>query len=271
VTGHTDSDRSGGGTRSLAGRLALVTVGGRGICEAVALGLGRNGADVVVCARSGDEVRAVAERVRALGVRAWAETCDVTVEASVGALAESVAATAGEVSILVNNAGIASSAPLVKTSLEEWNRIMAVNATGTFLCARAFLPAMLASGTGRIINVASVSGLVGAPYVTAYTASKHAVVGLTRALAAEVARKGVTVNAVCPAYVETPMTEHTIANIRAKTGRSAEDARKVLETLSGHGRLITPEEVADAVCWLAGDGAASVSGTTVTLGGGSGR
>jgi len=259
------------GTRPLAGHTALVTGGGRGIGEAVALALGREGADVVVSARTHAEIDAVAARIAEMDVSAYAIACDVTDETSVESLRDATHADAGPVSILVNNAGVASSAPLAKVTLEEWNRLMAVNATGTFLCTRAFLPDMLERGRGRVINVASLSGLVGAPYVTAYTATKHAVVGFTRALAMEVAKKGVTVNAVCPGYVETPMTDHTIRNIQQKTGRSADDARGFIESLSGHGRLVTPEEVASAVAWLAGDGAASVNGETIAIDGGNPR
>ena len=134
----------------------------------------------------------------------------------------------GPVQILVNNAGIASSAPLKASTLEEWNRLLAVNATGPFLCTQAFMPGMLETGWGRVINVASIAGKIGAPYISAYCASKHAVVGFTRAVAAEVAAKGVTVNAVCPGYVDTPMTEQSVANIAAKTGMSESEAREHL-------------------------------------------
>lgn len=256
---------------SLEGHTALVTGAGRGIGEAIVHALAQSGAHVVVSARTRSAIDRVAAAAVEMGARAFAIPCDVTDEASVASLAVEARTQAGPVDILVNNAGSASSAPIAKVTLEEWSRLMAVNATGTFLVTRAFLPDMMSRGYGRVINVASISGLVGARYVSAYTAAKHAVVGFTRAAAAEAAANGVTVNAVCPGYVDTPMTDASVANIEKKTGKSAREARGFLESLSGHGRLVTPEEVADAVLWLAGDGAASVNGATIPIDGGLSR
>ncbi|HSL84904.1 MAG TPA: SDR family oxidoreductase, partial [Thermoanaerobaculia bacterium] len=203
--------------RPLGGRVAVVTGGGRGIGAEVARRLAREGASVAVAARSEGEIGALAEELRHAGVRALAVPCDVTSEESVAALARAVEGELGPVDLLVNNAGIASSSPLARTTLEEWNRIFTVNATGTFLCTRAFLPGMMERGRGRVVNVASIAGVAGARYIAAYAASKHAVVGLTRSAAAEAASRGVTVNAVCPGYVDTAMTDLSVARIVEKT------------------------------------------------------
>jgi NAD(P)-dependent dehydrogenase (short-subunit alcohol dehydrogenase family) len=174
----------------------------------------------------------------------------------------------GGVDVLVNNAGIATSAPLKAITLEQWNRIFAVNVTGTFLCTQAMVPAMVERGWGRVVNVASVAGKAGAPYIAAYAASKHAVIGFTRSVAAEVAAQGVTVNAVCPGYVETDMSVDTVERIVRKTGLSAEQARANLEKVSPQGRLYTPEEVAYQVTCLCDPRAGGVNGQSLVLDGG---
>lgn len=253
---------------TLMGRAAVITGGGRGIGAVVARRLAAAGAPVLVTARSLDQVEAVAARLRESGAHAVAAACDVADEASVAALMETAARELGAIHILVNNAGTASSAPLHRTSLEEWNRMLAVNATGAFLCTRAVLPGMVERGWGRVVNVASVAGLHGARYIAAYAASKHAMVGLTRAAAAEVAGRGVTVNAVCPGYVDTPMTRETIARIVERTGRTPEEAESAILGSSPMGRLITPDEVAGAVAYLCGAAAASVNGQALAMDGG---
>lgn len=172
------------------------------------------------------------------------------------------------VDILINNAGVASSAPLTRLSLEEWNRIFQLNLTATMLITQRCLPAMLEQGWGRIINVASVAGLTGARYISAYSASKHAVIGLTRSLADEVALKGITVNALCPGFVDTPMTRHSLENIQATTGRSADQAMQALTSHSPQQRLIEPEEIAYAARFLCHERARGINGQCLVIDGG---
>ncbi|MDY7094472.1 MAG: SDR family NAD(P)-dependent oxidoreductase [Acidobacteriota bacterium] len=252
----------------LHGRTAVITGGGRGIGAEVARSLAAAGAAVLVSARTESEIEALADELTQAGHRAYAATADVADEESVAALARAAAEHLGGVDILVNNAGIAASAPLARITLEDWNRIFAVNVTGTFLCTQAFLPAMVETGWGRIINVASVAGRSGGQYMAHYSSSKHAQVGFTRCAAAEVAGRGVTVNALCPGYVDTEMTRQSIERIVAKTRLDEEQALKNLQQTSGHGRLVTPQEVADAALWLCGDGAASVNGQAIVIDGG---
>ncbi|HMH83475.1 MAG TPA: SDR family NAD(P)-dependent oxidoreductase [Gemmatimonadales bacterium] len=250
---------------TLAGRGAVVTGAGRGIGLAVARALVGAGAAVVVAARTRDAIEAVATELRAAGGRAWAVSCDVTDLANVQALARAAEAHLGHADILVNNAGVSHSAPLQRTTLADWNRILTVNATGTFLCTQAFLPTMVARRWGRVVNIASVAGLGGGKYIAAYSASKHAVVGFTRSAAAEVAGTGVTVNAVCPGYVDTDMTRESVARIATKTKMSPEAAlRAALET-TGQRRLISPEDVAHAVLTLCDDAGRETNGETVVI------
>jgi NAD(P)-dependent dehydrogenase (short-subunit alcohol dehydrogenase family) len=170
--------------------------------------------------------------------------------------------------VLVNNAGAAESAPLVRTSLDLFRRLLDVNLIGTFLCSRAALPGMLEAGFGRVVNVASIAGLKGAAYVSAYCAAKHGVVGLTRALALETAARGITVNAVCPGYTDTDMVRSAIANIVEKTGRSAAEAYAELVMKNPQGRLVQPEEVAATVLWLCSPGAEAITGQAIAIAGG---
>jgi len=253
---------------SLENRGAVVTGGGRGIGSATARTLASAGAKVVVSARSVEQLEAVKDELQQAGHEAWAVPCDVTDSDQVEALARQARELVGPVQILVNNAGIASSAPLKNLRLEEWNRLLAVNATGPFLCTQAFMPGMLETGWGRVINVASIAGKIGAPYIAGYCASKHAVVGFTRAVAAEVAARGVTVNAVCPGYVDTPMTEQSVANIAAKTGLSESEARERLDSTSPQNRLIEPEEVAFLIASLCQPEAKGINGQAIVLDGG---
>ncbi len=250
--------------RPLAGKTALITGGGSGIGAAVAQRLGMAGASVVLVGRTEKRLAAEARRLSEVGVEARGIPCDVTDPAGVNALA----ADAGAVDILVNNAGVASASPLAKLTLEEWNRIFAVNVTGTFLCTRAFVPGMAERWWGRVVNVASVAGLAGAKYISAYAASKHAVIGFTRSVAAEVAAQGVTVNAVCPGYVDTAMTRESVDRIVAKTGRSREDALGAILATSPQARLIEPDEVAHAVFALCVHEARGINGQAIVLDGG---
>ena len=211
--------------------------------------------------------KAIAERFAAAGH--WVEApghdeLDVTDERHVGAFFESL----GRVDVLVNNAGMASSGAVALTTLRDWRAHLDVNATGAFLCTRAVLGGMIERGDGRIVTVASVAGLVGARYTAAYTASKHAAVGLMRATAAEVGGTGVTANAVCPAYVDTDMTKRSVENIMDKTGRTSAEAQTALEKMTPLGRLLEPGEVAAAVAFLASPEAAAINGQTLVLDGG---
>jgi NAD(P)-dependent dehydrogenase (short-subunit alcohol dehydrogenase family) len=217
-------------------------------------------------AAAGDRVVALGRHADSLARLAQAEpiVCDVTDEGSVSAAFAEI----GAVDLLVNNAGVGESAPLHKTTLESWTHHLEVNATGPFLCMRAVVPGMRERGDGVIVTVASTAGRVGAPYTAAYAASKHAVIGLTRAVAAELAGTGVRVNAVCPTFVRTEMTERSIANIVRRTGRTVEQAELALAESSPLGRLLEPDEVADAVVYLASPGAAAVNGQTLILDGG---
>jgi NAD(P)-dependent dehydrogenase (short-subunit alcohol dehydrogenase family) len=209
--------------------------------------------------------KAIAERFADEDVHAPGhDDLDVTNEEQVRSFFEEL----GRVDVLVNNAGVASSASLARTTLDEWRAHLDVNVTGAFLCSRAVVGGMIERGDGRIVTVASVAGLVGMRYTAAYSASKHAVVGLMRATAAEVAGTGVTANAVCPAFVDTAMTERTVDNIVDKTGRTADEARAELEEMTPLGRLLRPEEVAAAVVFLASPEAASINGQTIVLDGG---
>ncbi len=250
----------------LSGRIALVTGGGRGIGREAALALASAGADVAVAARSADELAHAVTAIRAAGRRGEAIVCDVTDRAQVEAMIAQVKSALGEPSILVNNAGIAGSAKLTDTTDEMWDRMLRVNATGAFYCTRAVLPMMLQAKWGRIVNVASIAAKT--PYIAAYAASKHALLGLTRAVAAEVATRGITVNAVCPGYVDTGMTDASTANISARTGRSERDARKILEGFSPQGRLMTTGEVAALITFLCSQTARGITGQGIVLDGG---
>jgi NAD(P)-dependent dehydrogenase (short-subunit alcohol dehydrogenase family) len=245
-------------------RRALVTGGSRGIGRATVERLAAAGLSVVAVGRDQAALDDVAATADARGWAVDARSCDVTDEEAVAELFGSV----GPVDVLVPNAGVSTSAPVHRTSLDDWNRQLRVNATGVFLTVRAALPAMRERDQGRIVVVASVASLHGSPYIAAYTASKHAALGFVRGVAAEVAGSGVTANAVCPGYVDTEMTDRSIANIVARTGRDEADTRSLLAHQQPLGRLITPDEVAAAVVFLASDAAAPINGQTIVLDGG---
>jgi 3-hydroxybutyrate dehydrogenase len=251
-----------------SGGRALVTGGGRGIGRAVALDLARGGAAVAVAARTRSEVEAVASLLQGQGARAVALTVDVTDPDSVRATFAAAREALGGIDILVNGAGVAPTAPLARTSDAVWRQALETNLSGTFYCLREALPEMTARGWGRVVNIASIAGKTGYPYIAAYAASKHGVLGLTRCAALEVASAGVTVNAVCPGYVDTPMLDAGVARIVEKTGLTAEEARQRLADMSPQKRLYTPEEVSALVVFLCGDAAAGINGQALNVDGG---
>lgn len=245
-------------------RHALVTGGGSGVGRSIALALAGAGVDVTICGRREAQLAAVADE----SSRIFAAAADVTDEASVAALYERAEAACGPFDIVVANAGMSGSAPAAKTSLADWRRTLDVNLTGAFLTVKPALAGMAERKAGRIVFIASTAGLKGYAYVAPYVAAKHGVIGLMRALAAENARTGVTVNAVCPGFVETDMLEESIARIVTKTGRSVEEARKSLASTNPQGRFIQPDEVAATVLWLASAEAGSVTGQAISVSGG---
>ncbi|HZU40775.1 MAG TPA: SDR family NAD(P)-dependent oxidoreductase [Solirubrobacteraceae bacterium] len=238
-------------------RTVVVTGGAKGIGRAICERFAALGDSVVALGRDADALSSLPEGLAGV-------VCDVSDEARVAAVFGSLAT----VDVLVNNAGVAESAPLHRTSAEQFRRHLEVNALGAFLCMRAVVPGMRERGAGAIVTVASTAGRIGAPYTAAYTASKHAAVGLTRAVAAELAGTGVRVNAVCPTFVDTELTARSIERIVQATGRTAEEARRALERATPLGRLLEPGEVADAVVYLASDAARAVSGQAIVIDGG---
>lgn len=256
-------------TLPLRGRHAVVTGASRGIGAAIAAKLASLGADVTLMSRSAARL---AEQAAALQQSYRVRTHGVTIDvASPGTVTKAFAAAAGRFGaphILVNNAGVATAAPLSKLDLEAWQHVIEVDLTGAFLCIREVAGAMAREKYGRIVNVASTAGLTGYAYVSAYCAAKHGLVGLTRALARELARTGVTVNAVCPGYTDTDIVADAVANIVAKTGRTREQALAELTAHNPQGRLVTPQEVADAVGWLCLPSSASITGQSIVVAGG---
>ncbi|MFO1218048.1 MAG: SDR family NAD(P)-dependent oxidoreductase [Burkholderiaceae bacterium] len=255
--------------RPLAGRHAAVTGGGRGLGVAIAAALAARGATVSLLGRTAKTLEATAERLAAdHGVAVGTAVADIADEGAITAAIAACVAARGPVHILVNNAGIAPSAPFLKSDAKLWRNVLDVDLMGAVHATRTVLPGMLASGWGRVVNVASTAGLTGMPYVTAYCAAKHALIGFTRALAMETAKKGVTVNAVCPGYSDTDIVGDALANIVAKTGRSRDEALANLVAHNPQGRLIQPAEVGETIVWLCSEAAASVTGQSIVLAGG---
>jgi len=249
----------------LAGKVAVVTGAGSGIGAAIAKALSREGAGVALIGRNAAKLERQAAELSADTLIAPADISDAE---SVHTAFARIRERFPRIDVLVNNAGQAESAPFSRTDAALWNRMLAVNLTGTYLCTHEVLPAMLKQDYGRVINVASTAGLIGYGYVSAYCAAKHGVIGLTRALALETAKTAITVNAVCPGYADTEITRGTIANIVAKTGKSEAEARAALTSHNPQGRLIRPEEVANAVLWLCLPGSEAVTGQAIPIAGG---
>lgn len=250
---------------SLTGHHAVVTGAGSGIGRATAERLAEAGCQVTLIGRHIGRLQETADRI---GDLAFAAPADVTDPDALAAAIEVGRDRFGPIDILINNAGAATSAPFLKTDADAFRAMLALNLEAPAEAARLVLPGMLTRRWGRIVNVASTAGLKGYAYVSAYVAAKHGLVGLTRALALEVAAKGVTINAVCPGFTETDLVAKSIESIIAKTGRSEEEARAALAASNPQGRLITPDEVAQTIVWLCGDGASGINGAAVPVAGG---
>jgi NAD(P)-dependent dehydrogenase (short-subunit alcohol dehydrogenase family) len=255
--------------RYLEGKHAIVTGGSRGIGAAIAAEFVGRGAKVTIMGRQRETLEAKAAELRGdPGVTVAVEQCDVSDSSSVTTAFSNAIASLGPAYILVNNAGIATSRTFTQLSLDVWNDVVTTNLTGTYLCTSEVLPSMISAREGRIVNIASTAGLRGYKTMSAYCASKHGVIGLTRALALETAKQGITVNAVCPSYTDTYLTGLAVSNLVSALNKTEDEAMAMLLRSVPSGRLITPEEVASCVAWLCSPGASGVTGIALPIAGG---
>jgi len=254
--------------QDLRGKTVLVTGGGRGIGRAIALAFAAQGSHLVITGRSQAALDSVAREIHCYDVTILPLSCDVTQKREIEDLKKRIASELGAVEVLVNNAGIAPAVSFLEMEDSLWEEVMRVNLTGTYYCCKVFLPEMIAAKWGRIVNIASTVAKTSYPNISAYASSKHAVLGLTRSLAAETARHGVTVNAVCPGYVDTGLTQKNSAFLAQKTGKPVEDALKMLKNTSPQKRLIDPDEVAYLTVMLASEAARGINGQAINVDGG---
>ncbi|HEX9990407.1 MAG TPA: SDR family NAD(P)-dependent oxidoreductase [Chloroflexia bacterium] len=252
----------------LAGRRAVITGAGRGIGRAIALAFAEAGADVAITARTASDLEVVAREIEGMDRRGVPVVCDVTDAEQVSEMALRVKEELGRVDILVNNAGHAASHKFLGHPDELWHEMLLTNLTSVYYVSKAFAPMMVEQKWGRIINIASIAARVGDKYVAAYTAAKHGVLGLTRSLATELISHNVTVNAICPGYVDTPLTQESIGNIMARTGMDQKQAREALERMSPQKRLIGPEEIAAVAIFLAHESSKGITGQAINVDGG---
>ena len=253
---------------SLQGKRAVVTGAGRGIGRSIALALAQAGADVTVTARTSAELDSLVAQIQTFGRKGYAIACDVTDDEQVQHMAQTCLETMGGLDILVNNAGNAGSHKFLNHPDDLWQRMLAVNLTSVYAVTKAFVPTLVEQRWGRIINIASIASRVGGRYIAAYTAAKHGVLGLTRALATEFNSFNITVNAICPGYVDTPMTDTSVSNISARTSMNEAQARETLAKTSPQQRLIEPDEIASIAVFLAQDSSKRITGQAINIDGG---
>jgi NAD(P)-dependent dehydrogenase (short-subunit alcohol dehydrogenase family) len=253
----------------LRGRHAIITGGGRGIGAAIATALAERGANLSLLGRDMDRLHRTAEAIRdRYEYKVQTHQVDVSDAASVQKVFRDAINQLGEAYILVNNAGQAQAGGLEQTTAELWQRMIGVNLSSAFYCTQQVLPTMAKAGAGRVVNIASTAGLKGYPKISAYCASKHGLIGFTRAIAMEYAKSGVTVNAVCPGYTETEMLDRAVDELKKSLGKNDSEARVMLTRPNPQGRLVTPEEVANAVAWLCSPAASAITGQSIVVAGG---